>query len=133
MNDISNLGGLTGQLVRMALDASLMRHQVIANNIANANTHDYAPVRINFEEQLALEKVALLDRNSDAMNATRIDDIKARIEPVGLNTPAGVSSSVLVDMEMANMARNVVHYQALLEGRAKKGAIIKMAINGGRN
>lgn len=132
MSEIDNLGGVTGQLLRMGLDASIMKHQVIANNIANVNSQGYTPVSINFEAQLAMHKSQLMDRQNDAANSVLLNDITPHIERASESKTEGVSRNVLLDMEMANMARNVVHYQALLEGRAKKGALLKMAITGGQ-
>ena len=50
---IEALGGVTSELVGLALDAALLRHEVTANNIANHSTPGYLAKRVSFEEHLA--------------------------------------------------------------------------------
>ena len=42
----------TIELISLALDAALMRQTAIATNVANANTHGYQSIDVNFEQQL---------------------------------------------------------------------------------
>src|SRR4051812_35353868 len=60
------LSGVTTQLVSLALDASVLRHQAIANNIANGNNPGYAPIKVSFEDQLSSAIEAVKDRRDDA-------------------------------------------------------------------
>jgi flagellar basal-body rod protein FlgB len=128
---IDDLGGVTAQLVRMSLDAASLRHMAIASNIANVNSQDYTPVKVNFEEQLEKLRGALLDRSDDESLSARLAAIQPRIEQ---NSAAGTSTDyrVSLDMEMVKLAQNVVHYQSLLKGLANKMAVIKLAVNEGR-
>ena len=128
---IDDLAGTTVQLVSMALDASSLRHMAIANNIANVNSQDYGVLRVNFEEQLAAVKEDLLSRNDDSALAARLTNIRPFIEAD--STPGSDNDpGVKLDMEMVKLAQNVVHYQALLKGLARKMAVIRLAINEGR-
>lgn len=119
----------TAGLLRLALDAASMRHQAIANNIANVNTPGYVPVRVNFEQQFA----SLRERfnASEPLPDHALTGIQPMFEPEPLGLGTG-SSAVAVDMETAKLAQNVVHYQALLKGLSKKHSIIGMAINEGK-
>lgn len=114
-------------LVTLALDAASLRQQALANNIANLNTPGYVPYRVQFEEQLASARAHYLAgtpiSQSDLAGVTPA--LAEDAAPVG-------STQVAVDMEVAKLAQNVVHYQALLRGLSKKMAILSMAINEGK-
>lgn len=128
---IDDLGGVTAQLVHMSLDAASLRHMAIASNVANVNSQNYKPIRVNFEEQLEQLKGVLLDRSDDESLSTRLSAIQPRLEQ---DSSMGMSADykVSLDMEMVKLAQNVVHYQSLLKGLANKMAVIKLAINEGR-
>jgi flagellar basal-body rod protein FlgB len=42
----------TVELIRLAMDASLMRQTAIARNIANSNSLDSETLEVNFEQQI---------------------------------------------------------------------------------
>ena len=42
----------TVALVKTALDSDIVKHQVIAHNIANANTTGFVPYQLNFDSRL---------------------------------------------------------------------------------
>jgi flagellar basal-body rod protein FlgB len=113
--------------LRFALDAASLRHRVFAHNIANANTEGFTPLRVGFEEQFEGLRAAL--------------DQSRRVDPamLGTATPVavrgvvnGVDGKVALDLEVARIAQNAVHYQALLRGAGKHLSIISAAINEGR-
>lgn len=127
MSEISGiLGSATGDLVLRALDAGLMRHAVHAANIANASVEGYQPLRVQFEDQLAAARSALLTR----------DDAAAR-RAVGLLQPQLApdpdAQPVQLDREVALMMENSVRYQALLGALGKNGALLRLAIREGRS
>ena len=125
---LDDIGGVTSQLVKVALNASLLRHEVIANNIANANTPGYQPQRVNFENLLLN-----IEHDRDAL----MDEVvKAQLEELSqvINEGSVIEQSgqpqVELDVEMVEMTENVIRYRALLEGLSKRGDLIKMAISG---
>ena len=123
---IEALGGTTSDLVKLALDVSVLRHKVIANNIANANTIGFIPQRVSFEEYLSnvsSENVGQLK--------LEIESLRGRLNNGELLHFSG-ADSVKLDMEMAKMAENVIRYQALLTGMNKHSSTVKLAINEGR-
>lgn len=124
---INELSGVTTRLIGMALDASQLRQAAIATNIANANSVGYVPLQVSFEDQFALVKQSLLDRNQDAESLAEIKNIAPE-----LKVETGVSAKVQLDQEMAHMVQNVIHYEALLAGLSKRTSILQMAINEGR-
>lgn len=118
---INDLGGITSIVAKAALDAAVARHDVIANNIANANTPGYLPKAFRFDDYMAAVRAEL--SGGDAHVPTPRDS-------QWLQTLTG--QSVQLDMEMVGLSENVVRYQALLGALDKRGAILKMAIREGR-
>lgn len=119
---------ITNAIIKAALDTSLVRHATISGNIANANTQGFVPMRVSFENQLATEKSALINRQVGPAELERLRTFQPRVEPGDGN----VGGKVLLDMEMVNLSKNTLHYQALLKAMGKYTSIVNMAINEGR-
>jgi flagellar basal-body rod protein FlgB len=128
---IDDIGGATSRLVTLALDVASMRQQVIAHNIANANTPGYTPQRVSFEQWLDQAALSNLDRSAETGLLQDLADLEQRLNQGELIEETG-DDAVALDMEMVKLTENVLHYRALLEGLAKRGSLIKMAINEGR-
>ena len=120
--DTGALTGATGALIRMALDGVSMRQLATANNIANASTPDYAPVRVDFDQQLA-------DAMRDAVHGRSPDP--ARLLPTVTTDPTP-GAKVQLDAEATQMAQDVLHYQALLRALREQMDLLQAAINDGR-
>ena len=129
---IENLGGVTSQLVSLALDAALLRHQVTAHNIANADTPGFSAGRVNFDDLLARFSTAALDPASDAALRGEIDALRRRLAD-GDAAVARDGGPVELDREMIALTENVLRYRALLEANSKRGELLKMAISEGRS
>jgi flagellar basal-body rod protein FlgB len=127
---IEDIGGVTSRLVTLALDISSLRQQVIAHNIANANTPGFTPQRVNFERLLDDVKLNASDGSGDRELTDQIDRLRSRLEH-GELIEASEDKTVALDMEMVKLTENVLRYQALLEGLAKRGSLIKLAVTEG--
>ena len=125
---IDDIGGATSQIVKLALDAALQRHNVIANNIANANTPGFIPHEMKFETVLAQLKTSSEVLHGDSL----IQDVDYLRDEVnrGKFIERKETDKVELDVEIADMAENVIKYRALLEGLSKRSSIIHMAISG---
>jgi len=119
---------ITVDMVSLALDAASMRHQAIAHNIANVNSPGFAPMRVNFEEQLGALRTALGD-GTPVQHA-----MLAGVHPVLTRSPVadGLDRTAMLDMEVADMAQNTVQYEALLKALGKHMAILASAVNEGK-
>lgn len=126
---INGISSATSEALVLALDAASLRHQAIANNIANANTQGYVPLRVNFEEQLSA--LGRATQGSDTEVRSALKGVKAFIEPDAAAAGPG-ATSVMLDMEVVKLSQNVVHYQTLLRGLSKQMSLISAAINDGR-
>ena len=119
---------ITVDMVRLALDAASLRHQAIANNIANVNTPGYAPASVNFEHQMNVVRAAL--NQGDDIQPGMLNGIRPLIEraaPVG-----DADRTALLDTEVANLAQNTVQYEALLKALGKHMSILGSAISEGK-
>lgn len=124
--------GVTSSIVKIALDAALLRHQVLANNIANAKTVGYKRQSVEFERLLTTEIRSYSALYPTQALAEKIGLIKPKIIESELSVKADNDSYIQLDQEVAKMTKNVIHYQALIAGLGKRGSILKTAVTGGR-
>lgn len=112
-----------------ALDAASLRQQAGAANIANINTAGYSPTRVKFEE-LMPSAAAALERNG---RIARQDPVAPRlaVESRTQNVPYG-ANGVAIDQEVAGLARNALHYQALVKTLNGQYALVESALTDGR-
>lgn len=110
-------------LVGGALDAASMRHAATAQNIANASVPGARPSRVAFEEML----VGVRDSLRAGRNVAVSDIPRAE-----LAAPALAAERIELDTEMAQLARNGLHYQALLRAFGKQLSLLSLAVSEGR-
>jgi flagellar basal-body rod protein FlgB len=121
------LESITSDLITKALDVSLARHEVIANNIANSESAGYRPLKVDFDSIYEQMK-GVLESGADydlAKAALRAIEVAAEQDPA--------ATGVLLDQQIVDMARNTTHYQALLSARGQFGEIMKLAVRGGQS
>ena len=107
-------------LLASVLDASAVRHRVIANNVANVNTPGYKRLDVNFETELA----KVLANGGDVKTATPViaEDATAPARQDG--------NTVDIDREMGQLAKNSSLYQAASTILATRLAMLRSAISG---
>lgn len=119
---------ITTATLAMALDAATLRHQGIAQNIANANTEGYAPVALSFEGQLEQARRSLRERGR--VDPFTLSGVRPQLGPaVGVD---GQIAKVQLDTEVARLAQNAVHFQALTKGLSRHFAILSSAASDGK-
>ena len=117
---------ITGALLSKSLDASLSIHQVIAHNIANANSTGFRPLTVNFEQLMSDMKLA-------AAGETNVAELKDRLAGIQIEIESDANAdTVQLDQQMVLLAKNTTHYQALLSARSLYGELVSMAIRGGK-
>jgi flagellar basal-body rod protein FlgB len=102
-----------------AMQGSGLRHQALAENLANINTPGYRRQDVDFHTALQ----AAMPAGRDAVAATPIEttvDAAAPMRPDG--------NSVDVDAESANLAQNALEYEALAQVLRARGDIIEIAL-----
>lgn len=127
------------QLLSKVLDLRARNQQVIASNIANAETPGYSPATFHFEEELrsAVGKNAALTLagshpNHMPLGAMDINSIKGTITVQKDTTGIGDENGVSVDGEMMSLSENELLYEAAAQLLKKKLGMIKYAISGGQ-
>lgn len=127
----STIGGLNA-----VMNFRLMNQNVIASNIANADTPGYKAQKVEFEDALrnALEISGRLQmEGSDPEHYIKADP--GRIDPAIYDNPNGVvhldGNSVDRNAEQVAMAENQIQYDAAAEMVRRKIGLIKYAIGEG--
>lgn len=117
MNTTNGIEALTLPALSTAMDAAMIRQQVIANNIANASTPGFQAQRVSFE--LAF----------DAAAAGQPVPVTAHLEP---QVSLSVDGAVRLDAEVAAMAQNGAHYQTLLKALNRHLSVLASAVSDGK-
>lgn len=121
-------GDVTTVTLAKCLDAAAINHQVIANNIANVETPGFTRSEIRFEAKL---KEALESGSSDAiLERVQSIDLEAQLDRTSPARPDG--NNVTIDKEMADLTRNSLRYDALVQLMNLKGNMLRTVITEGR-
>lgn len=123
--------GITS-LMERALTGAWLRHEVLANNIANADTPGYKAARANFQDYLydaMTPRVTLAITNPRHIATTRRDTITVTLDTSSV-TPDG--NSVDIDKEMAELSANAYYYTALSRQLTAHFSLLRRAITEGR-
>ena len=117
------------EITAMAMDGLAARHKAITSNIANANTSGYSRIEVEFEGQLNR-----FLQNGEKTGPDK-EDFKAKysaFKPQIIITPSdGTSNNVNIEMEMAELAKNSMRYNALAAMQAKALKGMQEVIRGG--
>ncbi len=119
-------------LLQKGLDASWLKNQVIANNIANAETPNFKSSSVSFENAF---KTALAQDGFTAKKTEEghIDfpsrDVKAVVQK-NTDTSEGLDgNNVDIDYENAELAKNSILYNTLIEQVSSEFRKLDAAIN----
>ena len=116
-------GDLTFELLARMLDVCLLRHRVIATNIANVDTPGFKTKRVIFEEKLR----ALLNKNLTRENLQRLTP---EIKVDYTSNLREDFNNVDIEKEMVKLSMNTLRYSLYVQLLNKKLEKIKMAIRG---
>lgn len=119
-------------MLEKGLDASWLKNQVIANNIANVDTPNFKSSSVSFEEAFAS---AL---NSDSFTAKKTNekhvDFASQSLDATVSTDTDTSdgldgNNVDIDYENAELAKNTILYNTLIEQVSSEFRKLSAAIN----
>lgn len=99
-------------VLKKGMDASLLRNETIANNIANADTPGYKKQTVEFESYLK----NALSSNSDRVNSIDLNSISPTVvfENPEYNMRMD-ENNVDIDIEMTEKAKNSLRYSTIVE------------------
>ncbi|MFT5659416.1 MAG: flagellar basal-body rod protein FlgB [Sulfurimonas sp.] len=130
----------THGLISDALDYRAARQDMIASNIANADTPFYRPRDISFEDALA-KKAADLQKNDKttlALAQTNNQHLKPQAQKADYRPTTffrdghmarNDGNSVDLDVETTEMSKNSTMFNALIQANKKSGGIYKSVID----
>lgn len=127
-------------LMTSAMNYRAARQDMIASNIANADTPFYRPRDIRFEEALAQKSASIFADPSQTLQMTRTSgahlqggDESAQSAPTTFFRDGHMArndgNSVDLDVESSEMAKNSTMYNALTAALRKDSAIFKSVID----
>ena len=110
---------VSAALIARALEGLNQRYMATAQNIANANTPDYRPVRISFEDSLR-------EAASRGVNAIRAVEARVHVEE-----PAGDAEPMRLDLELASASQTAARYRALVDILGRQMALERALLAAG--
>ncbi|HHT9126575.1 MAG TPA: flagellar basal body rod protein FlgB [Candidatus Brocadiia bacterium] len=113
-------------LLEKVIDASVIRHKVIANNIANVNTPGYKRLDTSFETEL---KAALKGSGSSDISSIKPKVVVAKNTEKTSQRNDG--NNVNIEEEVSELVKNALSYNVFVQLMSKKFAMLKSAIGGG--
>ena len=102
------------QGVEKAMQGSMLQQQVLANNIANANTPGFQPSSVDFQSALAQAFASGNPTPSQIQNIT----FQPQVDGNGDD----------INTQMADLSENTLNYQALESVMGTRMSILKTAI-----
>ncbi len=136
--DPLTLSDQTMALLAKSLDLRSTNQQVIAANIANAETPGYAPARFEFEQALqqAVKKstIALATTQPGHISpaAPSVAEVHGTLTREPDATGIGDQNGVSVDDEMLALSQNQLMYETAAQLLKKKMTMLKYAVSGGQ-
>lgn len=128
------------ELMKSALDYRAARQDMIAGNIANADTPFYRPKDIRFEEVLAQKSASVFGETPKPLTMARTDGAHLEGTETGGEGKASIffrdghmarndGNSVDLDVETTEMAKNSTMFNALTAALRKDSALFKSVID----
>ena len=123
-------------VLEQALSASSLRQKVISNNISNVNTPGYKKSEVLFENMLqnamTSDKMPMLQTNSRHLPLQHTAMPTAKVNVIGNTSIRTDGNNVDIDVEMADLAKNSIYYNAVAQQLSSYFSGIKSAIKEGR-
>ncbi len=125
-------------VLQKSLDLRSQKQQVIAGNIANAETPGYAARKLTFEDSLrrAIKTPEMTGNKTNAkhfpIGPSGISGVQGTITRKNDAVAFGDGNSVSVEDEMLDLAENQLLYEAGSQILKKKFSMLKFAVSDGR-
>ena len=128
----------TFAVLQKSLDLRAQNQQVIAGNIANAETPGYSARKLKFEDNLrkAIRTPEMSGQKTNAkhfpIGSRGISSVRGAITREVDTSSIGDGNSVSIDDEMFDLAENQLLYEAGSQILKKKFSMLKFAVSDGR-
>jgi flagellar basal-body rod protein FlgB len=124
--------------LQKSLDLRAQKQEVIAGNIANAETPGYSARKFNFEDSLrkAINTPGTAGKKTHAkhfpIGSSAISRVQGTMTKQASSNLQGDGNSVSVDDEMFDLAENQLLFEAGSQILKKKFSMLKFAVSDGR-
>ena len=117
-----------------ALSASALRHKVISNNIANVNTPGYKRADVSFDDILAetMKGPEVSRTDQRHFGGRSANTFSPYIANDSSTTMRADGNNVDIEIEMDNLAKNNIYYDAVAQTLRKYYSNIMSAIKEGK-
>lgn len=115
--------------LEQALNTTTLNQKMIAQNIANVDTPNYKAKHVSFNSEL---ENSLNAYRTDSRHIPFSSEIRPRISVSKGTAFQNNGNNVDIDKEMADLAKNQIKYQALVQLLNNRFGQIKTVIRGGR-
>ncbi|MGF7185181.1 flagellar basal-body rod protein FlgB [Desulfitispora alkaliphila] len=124
-------------LLEKGLEASSLRHQVISNNIANVETPGFKRGAVSFEDELKKQlknkrKLQPAITNPKHISLSQSQSVQPQVIRVGNTFMRNDRNNVDIDREMADLTKNTLTYQSMIEQLTRQIGMLRTAVNEGR-
>jgi flagellar basal-body rod protein FlgB len=136
---IDGIFNKTVDILGKSIDLRTKQQNMISANIANAETPNYVPKALSFEDEL---QGAIKEKNTGAQAQTNsrhfplkganshIQSVTGRVIETPAKTPGKDGNAVELEGEMGRMMENQIMYNASVQLLAKKFEGLRTAIKG---
>ena len=123
-------------VLEQAVSASSLRQKVISNNIANVNTPLYKKSEVSFESMLQSavgnDKLPMMKTNKRHLPLQKDGIPTPEVHVISNTSMRTDGNNVDIDVEMADLAKNNIYYNAVVQQLSGYFSGIKSAIKEGR-
>ncbi len=122
-------------MIKAGLDASWLRNEVIANNIANVDTPNFKSSSVSFESAFknALNQEGFTAKTTRAGHIDFSDNLPRATVVTDTDTTYRMDgNNVNIDAESAALAKNQIYYNTLVRQLSSEFSKLNMAINEGK-
>lgn len=135
--DIFNSG--TQSLLNRAMDVTWRSKEVIANNIANVDTPGFKRNEVIYNKNIRKvlqnhnnrgKLVLTNSRHIQGLSSCKDSNFGVEVERVLNTTYRSDGNNVDIDVEMANLTKNNILYEALSQGMTDEIKLLRLAITG---
>lgn len=137
---LDGLFSTTVEVLGKNIDLRARHQNLIASNVANAETPNYVPKSLVFEDELqgalkgGSKGAAVTNSRHLPLKgaASRIQSVSGRVVETPAKTPGKDGNAVEIENEMGRMMENQVMYNASVQILAKKFEGLKSALREGK-
>jgi flagellar basal-body rod protein FlgB len=119
-NRSKKVDAVTAVLINKVLDGLAARTEATAQNIANANSPGYRPVKVTFEDAL---------RTASRVGPEAVRHVAPSVEYASASK---MSTETRLDLELATASETAMRYAALIDLLSRQMQISRTVIRGGQ-